>query len=145
MAYADGELDAAEREAVKQALAEDPGLREKLAEQQRLRATLSGHYGPVAAEEVPDRLLAVLGARNTRDDVASLSAAREERRRPLWRNLGTIAASLAVGLMAGQLIPPQRGGPIGVAEGALVAQGGLADALDTQPIGRASCRERVCQ
>src|SRR3546814_7939924 len=112
MAYADGELDAAEREAVKQALAEDPGLREKLAEQQRLRATLSGHYGPVAAEEVPDRLLAVLGARNTRDDVASLSAAREKRRRPLWRNLGTIAASLAVGLMAGQLIPLQRGGPI---------------------------------
>src|SRR3546814_11238066 len=80
MAYADGELDAAEREAVKQALAEDPGLREKLAEQQRLRATLSGHYGPVAAEEVPARLLAVLGARHTREDCASLSAAGGQRR-----------------------------------------------------------------
>src|SRR3546814_3763950 len=113
MAYADGELDAAEREAVKQALAEDPGLREKLAEQQRLRATLSGHYGPVAAEEVPDRLLAVLGARNTREAVASLSAAREKRRRPLERNLGTIAASLAGGLMEGQMLPLQCGSTAG--------------------------------
>src|SRR3546814_15960075 len=34
--------------------------------------------------------------------------------------------------MAGQLIPLQRGGPIGVEEGALVAQGGLAEPLDTQ-------------
>ena len=75
MAYADGELDAAEREAVERALAEDAGLREKLAQQQRLRATLSGHYGPVAAEEVPDRLLAMLGGSNAREDGASLRAA----------------------------------------------------------------------
>jgi hypothetical protein len=74
----------------------------------------------------------MLGASNARDDVVSLRAAREKRQRPLWRNLGTIAASLAVGLMAGQLIPLQRGGPIGMEGDALVAQGSLAEALDTQ-------------
>ena len=133
MAYADGELDRTEREAVERALAGDAALREKLAEQKRLRATLSGHYGPVAAEEVPDRLLAMLGASGgARNDVASLSAAREKSRRPVWRNLGTIAASLAVGLLAGQLIQLQRGGPIAVEGGALIAQDDLAEALDTQ-------------
>src|SRR3546814_15587197 len=92
MAYADGELDAAERQAVKQALAEDPGLRETLAEQQRLRATPSGHYGPVAAEAVPDRLLAVLGARNTRDAGASLPPDPAKRHPPPCRHPGTLAA-----------------------------------------------------
>ena len=62
----------------------------------------------------------------------SLEIAREKRRRPIWRNLGTIAASLAVGLLAGQLIPMRTQGPIGVEGGALVAQGSLADALETQ-------------
>ena len=132
MAYADGELSPAEREAMERALAKDPGLREKLAEQQRLKATLSDHYGPVAAEEVPERLLAMLGAGGARDDVASLSAAREKRRVPLWRNLGTIAASLAVGLLAGQIIPFQRGGPIAMEDGAMIARGELAEALDTR-------------
>jgi hypothetical protein len=132
MAYADGELGPAERETVERALAEDAGLREKLAEQRRLKAMLSGHYGPVAAEDVPERLLATLGAGGARDDVASLSAAREKRRAPLWRNLGTIAASLAVGLLAGQFIPTQRGGPVAIEGGTMIARGGLAEALDMQ-------------
>jgi hypothetical protein len=132
MAFADGELGPAERESVEQALSADPTLREKLAQQQRLRATLSDHYGPVAAEEVPEQLLAMLGVSGEKHDVASLSAEREKRRRPLWRNLGAIAASLAVGLIAGQLIPLQRDGPFSVEDGALIAQGDLAEALDTE-------------
>ena len=74
----------------------------------------------------------MLGAGGARDDVASLSAAREKRRVPLWRNLGTIAASLAVGLLAGQIIPFQRGGPIAMEDGAMIARGELAEALDTR-------------
>ncbi|PWG01782.1 anti-sigma factor family protein [Sphingosinicella humi] len=132
MAYVDGELIPAEREAMERALAKDPTLREKLAEQERLKATLAAHYGPVAAEEVPERLLAMLGAETGRADVASLSAAREKRRRPSWRQLGTIAASLAVGLLAGQMVSLQRGDPLAVNDGVLVAEGGLAEALDSQ-------------
>lgn len=132
MAYVDGELIPAEREAMERALAKDPTLREKLAEQERLKATLAAHYGPVAAEEVPEGLLAMLGAETGRADVASLSAAREKRRRPSWRQLGTIAASLAVGLLAGQMVSLQRTGPLAVNDGALVAEGPLAEALDSQ-------------
>ena len=132
MAYADGELIPAEREAMERALAKDPALREKLAEQQRLKATLTAHYGPVAAEEVPERLLAMLGAETGRAEVASLSTAREKRRRPAWRQLGTIAASLAVGVLAGQMVSLQGAGPLAVNDGALVAERALAEALDSQ-------------
>jgi len=132
MAFADGELHGAERAAVEQALETDAALRGRLEAQRRLRATLSGHYGPVAGEEVPERLLALLGAAKP-ENVPSLSAARERRkpiRRPAWRNLGAIAATLAVGIVAGQLVPSSA--PIGVEDGRLVAQGELAAALETQ-------------
>lgn len=132
MAYADGELDGPEREAVERALAASAELRDRLAEQQRLRATLTAHYGPVATEEVPDRLLALLGADGGREGVASLAAARDRKRAPLWRTLGTIAASLAVGLLAGQFVPMGGRNPVAVEGGALVARGDLADALETQ-------------
>lgn len=132
MAFADGELHEAEREAVERALADDPRLRETLAEQRRLRTALSGRYGPVAAEPVPERLLAMLGASQP-ENVASLSDARERRRfqRPTGRNFAAIAATLAVGILAGQLVP--RGSdPFAVEEGVLVADGSLAAALETQ-------------
>lgn len=132
-AFADGELDGEARAAVERALAADPVLRAQLEAQKRLRATLSAHYRPVASEEVPERLLAMLGAAPAGDEVASLSAARERRRAPTrwsWGNYGAIAATLAVGIIAGQLIPSS--GPVGTESGMLVAQGGLANALETQ-------------
>lgn len=134
MAFLDGELEGAERDAVERALQDDPDLRAKLDMQQRLRSTLKSHYDPVATEEVPDRLLALLGATAARDDekVVSLSAARERKRMPAWRNFGAIAATLAVGLIAGHLIPQRESGPFATRDGVLVAQGGLAQALETQ-------------
>lgn len=133
IAFADGELDGDARAAVERALEDDPALRAKLEAQKRLRSTLSAHYGPVATEDVPDRLLAMLGAGAAGDSVVSLSAARERRKahRRDWRNYGAIAATLAVGILAGHLIP-QGGGPVGTENGMLVAQGPLAAALETQ-------------
>lgn len=133
MAFVDGELGGAEREAVERALQADPTLRDKIEAQRRLRVTLSDHYGPVASEEVPERLLAMLGATKA-EHVTSLGAARERRKgsTSTWRNFGAIAATLAVGVLAGQLIPSRDGGQIGTANGVLVAEGGLAAALDTQ-------------
>jgi hypothetical protein len=133
MAFADGELHGAEREEIERAVAQDPRLRARLDEQRRLRAALQGRYGPVAEEPVPGHLLAMLGGRQP-ENVASLAEARERRRvsqRPVWRNFGAIAATLAVGVLAGQLIP--RGSdPLAVEEGVLVARGELAAALETQ-------------
>jgi hypothetical protein len=133
MAFADGELEGDERYEVEQALAEDPELRAALEEQQRLRAALTGHYGPVAQEEVPERLLAMLGAGKA-EGVVALSAVREKRRSafPLWQKYGALAASLAVGIIAGQLLPYGGTGPVASQDGTLIARGNLASALETQ-------------
>lgn len=134
MAYLDGELDSMERAAVERALAMDSPLRDRLEAQRRVRTALRGHYGPVAAEAVPERLLAMLGAGKA-DNVASLGEARERRRRfqrPAWREFGAVAATLAVGFLAGQLVPSSGGGPVASEDGMLVASGDLATALEAQ-------------
>jgi hypothetical protein len=135
IAYADGECDAAGRAEVERALAADPTLQERLETHRRLAARLSAHYGPVADAPVPDRLAALLKKPEAEViDFASARAAKEQKKRlPGWGSWGAIAASLAVGVLAGQLALPNRGG--GVVEshqGQLIARGDLAKALDVQ-------------
>jgi hypothetical protein len=123
MAYADGELDEVSRARIERALAEDPELRARLDQQQRLRATLAAHYGPAAEEEVPERLRAMLET-----NVVRFAAAGP---RPLWQSLAALAATLVLGLALGRtLLAPVA--PVGIAHGTMVAGGPLADALETQ-------------
>lgn len=124
MAFADGELDEVSRARVERAIAEDPMLRARLEQQQRLRATLAAHYGPVADEEVPERLRAMLET-----NVVQLPA--RPKARPIWQSLTALAASLVIGLALGRtlLVPT---GPVGIEGGTMVARGPLAEALDTQ-------------
>lgn len=134
IAYADGECSEAERAQVEQALAEDPALRERLERHRRVAARLGVHYGPIVEAPVPDRLSDLL--RKQEADVIDFAAAREtresRRRLPGWGNWGAIAASLAVGLFAGQLAFPNRGGVVENRQGALMARGELAEALNVQ-------------
>lgn len=134
VAYADGECGEADRAKVEQALANDPALRERLEQHRRLAARLNARYGPVAEAPVPDRLADLL--RKQQADVIDFVAAREaketRRRLPGWGNWGAIAASLAVGVLAGQLALPDRGGLVESKQGALIARGELAEALDVQ-------------
>jgi hypothetical protein len=130
MAFADGELDEIGSARVERALAQDPALRARLEVQQALRARLAAHYGPVAAEEVPERFRAMLDTR-----VVDLSAARARRARPLWQSAAALAATLVLGLAIGRtlLVPgASQPGPIAVEGGAMMARGDLAEALDTQ-------------
>jgi putative zinc finger protein len=123
MAYADGELDEVSRARIERAIAEDPALRGRLAQQQRLRATLAAHYGPTAEEAVPERLRAMLET-----NVVRFAAAGP---RPLWQSLAALAATLVLGLALGRtLLVPAA--PVGIAHGTMVAEGPLADALETQ-------------
>lgn len=127
MAFVDGELDEVSRARVERAVAEDPALGARLAQQQRLRQTLAAHYGPVAEEEVPDRFRAQLET-----NVVSLPAAMPKPR-PLWQTLTALAATLVLGLALGRtLLAPGASGPFTVEGGAMVARGELASALDTQ-------------
>lgn len=134
IAYADGECGEAERAEVERALAADPELRARLETHRRIAARLSGHYGPVAEAPVPDRLAALLKKPDAEViDFASARAAKEQKKRlPGWGSWGAIAASLAVGVMAGQLALPGRGGVVESRQGQLIARGELAKALDVQ-------------
>jgi hypothetical protein len=125
MAYADGELDELGRARVERAIAEDDGLRARLEQQQRLRATLAAHYGPAAEEEVPERLRAMLETNVVRFAPRPLSL-------PLWRGFAALAASLVLGLALGRTLLAPAGGPVAIEHGTMVAQGPLAGALDMQ-------------
>jgi anti-sigma factor RsiW len=129
MAFVDGELDEVNRARVERAVAEDPALKARLAQQQRLRSCLAAHYGPVAEEEVPERFRALLET-----NVVAFPAAAPRPARPLWQTLTAMAATLVLGLAVGRtlLAPAPAAGPFAVENGTMMARGDLADALETQ-------------
>lgn len=124
MAFVDGEVDEIARRRIERAIAGDPELAARVEAQRRLKARLSGHYGPVAEEEVPERFRTLLES-----NVVPLSAGR--RGLPSARSLAAIAATFVVGMLAAQLIPGTSG-PLAVEDERVVAQGTLAEALETQ-------------
>ncbi|WP_144006836.1 anti-sigma factor [Pelomonas sp. KK5] len=125
--YADGEMEAAERQAFEARLAAEPALQRRLARERQLRAMLGASYGAIAEEPAPQRLLDALKAPGA--TVIPLAAAR--RPRWTWQHWGGMAASIALGLVIGrQMLPPSSSGD------ALSARGELALALDGQLSGQ---------
>lgn len=128
IAYVDGELGPIESLRFERAMEADRGLAEQVERHRALRDRVAGRYAPVALEPLPDRLTSMLdrGA-----NVISFQSVRPARKTiPLVSRYGAIAATLAVGLVAGQLLP--HGGHQGGHQGAIVAQDGLARALDSR-------------
>jgi negative regulator of sigma E activity len=152
-AYVDGELEGAERTRIEQAIAQDAQLAQRVAQQRALRDRLRGAYNGVLQEAVPQRLAqaAKLGAPSGPAQVIDLARVRAERTR---RGNGlrqmkvrrySIAASLVVGLMAGVLIQ-RLSAPSALTEfhdGALLARGALAHALNEQLASSASTAAAV--
>lgn len=154
MAYADGELAPPERAEVEQAMRGDPELAARVAQHQALRADVFAAFAPVLEEPVPARLTATAlpekvadlaaaragrGARADRTGstdarAVALDTSGTPRRAWSWAQWGGMAASLAIGVLAGSVLlgggSPQSG--IASADGALVATGALAEALSTQ-------------
>jgi len=134
MAYADGELAAADARLVEAAMAGDPALARIVEEHRALRAQLAGAFESVLAAPVPARLQAALHASST------------PARRPRWtrREWLAMAASLVVGMALALALPQlavRTRGAAGLAP-ALVdadwtARGALARALDDQLAGQA--------
>ena len=117
MAYADGELAAADATRVEAAIAVDPALARIVDDHRALRARLSDAFAGVLAEPVPAGLHAALraGARATASAPRPSTTSRPRWRRREWL---AMAASLLVGAN-------------------LVARGALARALDAQLSGQA--------
>lgn len=128
-AWLDGELapgDAAEMEAK---VAANPQL-QQLAEQHRaLGVRLKGAFDPVADAPVPERLQAALRPPAQVIDFGAAKRPRSPRALPQW---AAIAATLAIGVFAGTMIPHRPSAPVELQGGAMYAAASLDRALDTQ-------------
>ena len=126
MAYVDGELDLVTAKRIERAMESDPSLAARVEAERRLREKLSARFDPIADEAVPDRLTALLA--NVDTSLASRRKQTARRFGPLqW---AAIAASLAIGLFAGQA--NWGSDQVGSHGGTLVAQAGLKAVLDAQ-------------
>jgi hypothetical protein len=137
MAYADGELEPAVREQVEGALREDPQAAAAVERHRALRADVFAAFAGVLDEPMPERLQPHAPAQErVRVDVLASAGAHALPARWAWRQWGAIAASLALGVLAGALgwrqVQGNAASPIGRQGDALVAQGELAAALSQQ-------------
>ena len=140
MAYVDGECDALTVKRIEKAMTTDSALADRIGKARALRDKLAAHYAPVASEEIPDRLTALL-IPATASDVDTSFAARKagqeqaKRQRRLFglAQWGAMAATLALGVIVGQYgLNGSPDSPFAQQDGALVASGPLENALDRQ-------------
>jgi hypothetical protein len=144
MAYADGELDAVQRAEIAAAADKDPGLARRVEKHRALRAQVAGAFADVVDQPLPARLLAAANG-----DTVAVNGARASGRGKIlrfpspdarapglrWglREWAAMAASVVLGvLVSWQLLAPSGQGVMVAKNGALVARGDLADALDKQ-------------
>lgn len=132
-AYADDQLQGAERADVERAVLADPDLARQVERHRALKDRLAAHYAPVMAAPLPDALLTALA--QSPSPVADLAAVRARRKR--WLGWGA-GLALAASLTLAVVLP--RGGGDGALPG--YADGPLASALDTQLSGQAPAGAR---
>jgi hypothetical protein len=135
MAYADGELDAAQRAAIGEAAERDPELARRIELHRALRAEVSGAFATVLDEPVPERLVATARGRASPGNVLRFPQRTMRAPGAAWRGRewGAMAASLALGaLISWKLFAPGEAAFMSAGGGALVARGELATALDQQ-------------
>ena len=129
-AFVDGELDDLTARRIERDAATDTALAAEIARHRALKSRLAAHYAPIAEEAVPDRLRSLLAIDHKID--TSLADRRDARRTRFGAiHWGAIAASLVLGLTIG-LRPWTPPANVATDDGALVAAGPLAEALDTQ-------------
>jgi len=139
MAYVDGECDAVTVRRIEKAMISDTDLTDRIGKARALRAIVAAHYAPVASEEIPDRLTAMLApaAPDVDTSFAARKAGREQakqqRRSFGLAQWGAMAATLVLGVVVGQYgLNGDPESPFAQQGGALVASGPLENALDRQ-------------
>jgi hypothetical protein len=127
LAWIDGELDEAEAARVAAAVAADPALAAKVEAHRALGRRLSAVFDGVMTPEQPQAEIV---------DFAAAKAKRAERSG--WRQWASLAATLVIGIAVGsQLLPSvARDDVINARDGVLIAQGELAEGLDTALSGQ---------
>jgi len=134
MAYVDGELDEQARSEVEAAIRANPEVAARVARQQALRQRVHLAFARVAAEKVPDRLVAAArGASASSGESNVVPLRRKSARQWSWPEWGSIAASLGAGaVLSILLLRHSDGGLVSSRNGQLFANGVLAQALSGQ-------------
>ena len=136
-AWLDGELPPEEAARVEAEVAADPRLSRLADEHRAMTASLRGAFGEVDVQPIPERLQSAIDRGGKVVSLADARAVRAERKSfPIWTQMGALAATLAIGIFAGNMMSgmPMGGapGPVEAAGGRLVASAGLEHALSTR-------------
>ncbi|MBB6092678.1 hypothetical protein HNQ60_001556 [Povalibacter uvarum] len=140
MAYADGELDAATRTAIEEAMANDPRIAQAIERHRSLGRDLRSAFDPMLDEPMPEKLvIAATTAPATKPaDVVSIDGARRPIKRSWsWPEWGAMAASLLIGIVITRLVTSTDDNVV-ARDGHMFAAGTLANALDQQASGASS-------
>jgi hypothetical protein len=134
-AWLDGELDPLEAARVEAEVAADPRLSAMATEHRAMRSKLGGAFDALLGEAVPKEILALV--RNPPSAaVIDFGEAKERRERRHWWPIaqwGSMAATLAIGILVGASLPRQRDdAPVEVQGGKIYAAASLSRGLDTQ-------------
>ncbi|HVT23866.1 MAG TPA: hypothetical protein VHD95_04505 [Rhizomicrobium sp.] len=130
MQFVDGELAPQEASRIEAEIANDAEARAFVETQTALRQQFQAAFSPIMEERIPDKLMAAIAE----TPVSRRWRMAQKFSRPnMWVWTGLPAAgALALGLAIGIAVNPSTIGPIGTENGTLVAQGALADALNTR-------------
>ncbi|HEV2596055.1 MAG TPA: anti-sigma factor [Sphingomicrobium sp.] len=134
-AWLDDELDAAEAARVAAEVAADPRLAAIAGEHRAMQDRLKGGFDTLLDEPVPTTLVAAIRSPRPAEiiDFAEARGRRAPRRWSFVAQLGSIAATLVIGVLVGTGLPrPQSGSPVEVRGGKLYASASLGRALETQ-------------
>lgn len=128
-AWLDGELEPAEAAEMDAKVKADPELARLAEEHRALGTQLRAAFDPIATMPVPQRFDAALRQSANVVDFEAAKRARSMRSLPIWTSL---AATLAVGVFVGTMVPQRSSGPVEAKGGMIYAAGRLNKALDTQ-------------
>lgn len=129
--YVDGELDPAYIADFEAGMAADPALRAAVERHRALRASAASAFDAVLAEPVPAHLLAALEPPTNVVDIAS-ARPRRSLGGGFVQRWGALAATLVIGMVAGQALAPEQLPPLSAdAELARALDGGAVAGLAT--------------
>lgn len=136
IAFVDGHLNSAARAAFEARLKIEPNLAARVASHRWMTRQVVAAYGPPPDERVDDAMIARLGLAD--DNVTMLADHRRRRKqqRMTWAvRISAIAASLVLGIFAGQRLPAPQGLLNTDDQGQIIAGRELADGLSNQLAG----------
>src|SRR5438309_1502845 len=128
-AWLDGKLPPHEAAEMEAQVAADPALAQLAARHRNLGARLKGAFDPISLAPIPDNLQAALRPSAKVIDFAGAKRARSMRSLPQW---AAMAATLAIGVFAGTMVPQRGSAPFEVQGGKLYASASLNHALATE-------------